>query len=81
MKLLAASVFALGISLAAMTASQAMPAAPLYQAPAASTDIIRVAGGCGPGGLRGPHGACRPRYNCPRGWHPGPHGWHCFRNW
>ena len=45
MKLLAASVFAIGLSLAAMTASKAMPVAPLDQSEQA--DIIRVAGGCG----------------------------------
>jgi hypothetical protein len=75
----AAFVVALGLSLSAMTASQAMPLAPLDQA--ASGDTIRVAGGCGPGGHRGPYGGCRPMYNCPRGWHPGRYGFHCFRNW
>ena len=68
MKFLAAS-FAIGLSLAAMTASQAMPLAPLDQA------------GCGPGWHRGPYGGCRPMYNCPPGWHSGPFGRSCFRNW
>jgi hypothetical protein len=79
MKLLAASVFAIGLSLAAMSASKAMPVAPLDQSEQA--DIIRVAGGCGWGSHRGPYGGCRPMYNCPLGWHSGPFGRHCFRNW
>ncbi len=80
MKLLAASVFAFGISLAAITASYAMPVVPLDQTSAASGDIIRVAGGCGFGWHRGPYGGCRPMFNCPPGWHPGPFGRRCFRN-
>jgi hypothetical protein len=79
MKILAASLFAIGVSLAAMSGSQAMPLAPLDQA--ASSDTIRVAGGCGPGWHRGPYGGCRPMYNCPPGWHSGPFGRRCFRNW
>ena len=79
MKLLAAAAIAYGLSLTAMTASQAVPVAPLDQA--ASADTIRVAGGCGPGWHRGPYGGCRPIYNCPPGWHPGPYGKRCFRNW
>jgi hypothetical protein len=79
MKLLAAAAVALGLSLTAMTASQAMPLAPLDQA--ASADTIRVAGGCGPGWHRGPYGGCRPMFNCPPGWHSGPYGRRCFRNW
>ena len=35
---------------------------------------------CGIGMTRGPYGHCRPRFSCPRGWHPGPMGFHCFRN-
>lgn len=81
MKLLAASVFALGVGLAAMSASQAVPVAPIDQNPVASGDIIRVAGGCGPGWHRGPYGGCRRMFSCPRGWHPGPYGHRCFRNW
>jgi hypothetical protein len=80
MKLLAASAVAFGLSLMAMTASQAMPLAPLDQSQAASSDVIRVAGGCGPGFHRGPYGGCRPMFNCPPGWHPGPYGHRCFRN-
>jgi hypothetical protein len=78
MKILAISAFAIGLGLAAVTASQAMPLAPLDQS--ALTDTIRVAGGCGPGWHRGPYGGCRPMFNCPPGWHSGPFGRHCFRN-
>ena len=58
-------------------AAQAMPLAPL--APT-QTDIIRVAGGCGPGWHRGPYGGCLRNYAnpaahaCPRGYHIGPYG-------
>ena len=45
MKMLFASAFAICLSLAAVSASAAMPLAPLD--PAVSTDTIRVAGGCG----------------------------------
>jgi hypothetical protein len=77
-KLLVASAFAIGLSLAAISASSAMPLAPLDQSVA--SDTIRVAGGCGPGFHRGPYGGCRPMFNCPPGWHPGPYGRRCFRN-
>jgi hypothetical protein len=78
MRILAASVFALGLGLMSMSA-QAMPLAPIDQS-AASREIIHVAQGCGPGFHRGPAGACRPLYNCPPGWHTGPYGKKCFRN-
>jgi hypothetical protein len=76
MKLLAASVFAVGLGLMSVSA-QAMPIAPV-DGPA--TNEIRVAQGCGPGMHRGPGGMCRPLFSCPRGWHPGPHGHQCFRD-
>jgi Spy/CpxP family protein refolding chaperone len=79
MKILVASAFAICLCVAAVSASRAMPLAPLDQAP--SADVIRVAGGCGPGWHRGPYGGCRPMYNCPPGWHSGPFGRRCFRNW
>src|ERR1700749_645463 len=47
MKFLAASALALGLSLAAISASQAMPLAPLAQDQALSGEIIHVSGGCG----------------------------------
>jgi hypothetical protein len=81
MKILAASALAVGLSLAAISTSQAMPMAPLDRSQAVSENTILVAGGCGPGWHRGPYGGCRPLYNCPRGWHPGPFGKRCFRNW
>ena len=81
MKLLAASALAIGLGFAAISASQAMPIAPLDQSQAAPENTIRVAGGCGPGWHRGPYGGCRPMYNCPPGWHSGPFGRRCFRNW
>jgi hypothetical protein len=77
MKLLAASAFAIGLGLIAVSA-QAMPAYPVDRA--VSNEIIQVAQGCGPGWHRGPAGACRPLYNCPPGWHSGPFGRRCFRN-
>jgi hypothetical protein len=52
MKMLGVSAFAIGFSLMAMSASQAMPVVPLDQS--ASTDTIPVAQGCGPGMHRGP---------------------------
>jgi hypothetical protein len=69
---------AIGFGLAAVSASRAMPVAPAGQS--VSSDVIRVAGGCGPGFHRGPYGGCRPMFNCPPGWHPGPYGRQCFRN-
>jgi hypothetical protein len=56
----------------------AMPLAPA--APATGTDIIAVAGGCGPGFHRGPYGGCLRNFAdpgahaCPRGFHIGPNG-------
>jgi len=80
MKLLAASLLSLGLSLAAVSASQAMPVAPFGSPQGASADVIQVAQGCGPGWHRGPYGRCRPLYSCPPGWHPGPFGKRCFPN-
>jgi hypothetical protein len=57
-------------------AASAMPLPPL----APETDVIKVAGGCGPGFHRGPYGRCRQNYAnpgehaCPRGYHVGPYG-------
>jgi hypothetical protein len=78
--LLASSLIGFG------AANAAMPAAPL--SPSASPDVIRVAGGCGPGFHRGPYGGCRPNgpvviverppvvvvRRCPPGFFRGPHG-------
>jgi hypothetical protein len=64
---------------AAMTAAaNAMPLAPVE--PAAYTDVIQVAGGCGAGWHRGPYGGCLRNFAdpaahaCPRGYHIGPGG-------
>ena len=75
MKLLAASLLSLGLGLAAVSASQAMPVAPIGPSQA---EIIKVAHGCGPGFHRGPYGACRPLYSCPPGWRTGPYGKRCY---
>lgn len=80
MKLLAASAFAIGLGLMTISTSQAMPINPIDTPVSASSDIILVAQGCGPGFHRGPRGACRPLYNCPPGWHTGPYGKVCVRN-
>jgi len=77
MKIVAASLLSLGLGLAAVSASQAMPVAPIASS---QPEVIRVAQGCGPGFHRGPYGACRPLYSCPLGWHPGPYGKQCFPN-
>lgn len=47
----------------AMTAfnAEAFPQAPLSPAPI-SSDVIQVAGGCGPGWHRGPRGGCRRNF-------------------
>lgn len=78
MKILIASAIVAGAGLIGAAATQAMPLSSPPQLQAAP--IVKVAEGCGPHGFRGPGGHCRPRYSCPPGWHPGPHGWHCFRN-
>ena len=57
--------------------AKAMPLTPLATG---DTDVIAVAGGCGPGWHRGPYGGCRRNYApgtvhaCPRGYHIGPGG-------
>lgn len=85
MKQLFALAFAAGLSLAAVSASQAAPVAPVGQT---GGIVIQVAGGCGPGWHRGPYGGCRrnwvappPAFRvCPRGYHRGPYG-RCRPNW
>jgi hypothetical protein len=83
MKLLAATTVAFSLGLFSISTSQAMPLAPIAPAGTApsSGDVILVAQGCGPGMHRGPRGACRPLFTCPRGWHTGPYGRRCVRNW
>ena len=78
MKILAIFAVVASLGLIGAAVSQAMPFTPAH--PGGGTHVIRVIEGCGPNGHRGPGGACRPRYSCPRGWHSGPDGWHCFPN-
>ncbi len=69
-KLSLVAVLALsGLGLA--STAEAMPA---VQMPAASSGVIQVEGGCGPGGHRTPYGRCVPNYHrefrgCPPGLH------------
>jgi len=70
-----------GIAMVGASASQAMTIAPLDQVVAENSIVSQTFGGCGWGGHRGPFGGCRPLFNCPPGWHTGPWGRHCFRNW
>lgn len=73
------AAFAVALSLGfATVAAQAMPFSPDPLKSDSLTTQVRY--GCGPGMMRGPAGGCRPRFNCPPGWHPGPYGWHCRRN-
>jgi hypothetical protein len=74
------SAFAsLGFAAAMLHAAPAAYAMPV-SAPAASSDLVAVAGGCGAGMHRGPYGGCRMNYAnpaahaCPRGYHVGPNG-------
>ena len=77
MRKMIAIAFASSLGLCTVPAG-AMPIATLNGASDAM--ITQVAQGCGPGRHRGPAGYCRPIFSCPWGWHPGPHGLHCFRN-
>jgi hypothetical protein len=67
----------LGSALLGAGIAEALPLSPLT---AENTDIVRVAGGCGPGWHRGPYGGCRRNWAnpaahaCPRGYHIGPNG-------
>ena len=57
MKTLVAAAFVASL-IAGSSFANAMPMA--SGGPAASGDVIQVAGGCGPGFHRGPYGGCRP---------------------
>jgi hypothetical protein len=67
----------LGSVLMGAGVADAMPLTPLS---VGNTEIIQVAGGCGPGWHRGPFGGCRRNWAnpaahaCPRGYHVGPYG-------
>lgn len=84
---LSTSVLLLGLSPLAARA-QAMPILRQTQT-GGSPDIVLVYGGCGPYSHRGPYGGCRPGgqyggyhpgYACPRGFHIGAYGRHCWPN-
>ena len=75
---LAAAFLATGLGLAA-TSAEAFP----VMSGTGGFDngmVQNAAYMCGPGMTRGPYGHCRPRFSCPRGFHPGPQGFHCFPN-
>jgi hypothetical protein len=78
MKKLVATAFLASVGLALASPAQAMPIAPLADIEAAPT--VKVFGGCGWGGHRGPFGGCRPLYNCPPAMHTGPRGRVCRPN-
>ncbi len=77
MQKLIASAFLFG-ALASGTQAIAMQPAPIGAQQ--QSNVIQVAGGCGPGWHRGPYGGCLRNYAdpaahaCPRGYHIGPYG-------
>ena len=77
MRYVASLAIAAGLGFSSISA-QALPFSP--EGLTGDSMISKVRYDCGPGMTRGPYGHCRPRFTCPDGWHPGPHGWHCFRN-
>lgn len=72
-----AFVGALALALSTVAAT-AMPFDPSVGR--GDNSVAQARYGCGYGMTVGPYGHCRPRGTCPYGWHPGPHGWHCFRD-
>ena len=73
----------LGTALAFGLATAATAGVPPVQVGDASTAIIKVAEGCGPGMWRGPAGRCHPFARgraCPPGYHLGPEGRRCWPN-
>ena len=85
MRIIATALLAVAaVTVIGVSASKTMPLtplAPLAEAVADATPVETTSGGCGFLGHRGPYGACRPLYSCPFGWHPGPFGQRCFRNY
>ena len=70
---------ATALTIAAMASGVSAQAMPVLTAGPFDSGIVRVEGGCGPGGHRGPYGRCYPNYNrgfrgCPPGFHPTPYG-------
>ena len=84
MKKLLALGFAACLGMALAVPAQAMPLAGLDGASVSM--VTTVAGGCGAGWHRGPHGGCIRNWRypathaCPRGYHIGPNG-RCRANW
>ncbi|CAM5776916.1 hypothetical protein LMIY3S_05773 [Labrys miyagiensis] len=80
-------IVGLGLSLALTSPTLAtMPATPI----AGGSDVITIAGGCGPGWHRGPYGGCqRNYYYAPRAYYaprvvvvrPRPYWHHCWRGY
>jgi hypothetical protein len=76
MKRLITVAFLMG-TLTSIGVANAIPLTPLANG---NSDVIAVAGGCGPGWHRGPYGGCQRNYAnpaahaCPRGYHVGPYG-------
>lgn len=74
MKKMLAAALLLG---AMIGSAEALPIAP---ATTPDGNVVRIAGGCGPGWHRGPYGGCLRNYAnpaahaCPRGYHVGPYG-------
>jgi hypothetical protein len=73
----------LAVGLAAPAEAAFLPA-PIDQSAA---PVVKIYGGCGPYGHRGPYGGCRPGGQwggywagrpCPPGFHLGPYGRHCW---
>ena len=75
-------ILAATVTAATIVAGSAAQAMPVLPAGPQDTGIIRVEGGCGPGGHRTPYGRCvpnfyrpRPFYRaCPPGMHINPYG-------
>ncbi len=72
---MAAAAALAGAGLGMASSARAMPLAPL----SAQNDLVtQVAGGCGKGWHRGPHGGCRKNYANPAA-HPCPRGFYLSR--
>ncbi len=65
---------------AGMVAGASVQAMPALAIGPDDGGVIKVEGGCGPGGHRGPNGLCYPNYQrpiyrgCPPGFHINPYG-------
>jgi hypothetical protein len=77
------------LALAAGLAFPAEAAMPVPSPQGVDASVVQVFGGCGPYGHRGPYGGCRAGGQrggyrlgrpCPSGFHLGPYGRRCVRN-